>query len=717
MNEMHVARPVWSEEPVLSFQDAEGEYLRFDFMRLITYSTAQPWELVPVPWRLIAAEQRADACMYIFSDSRAEVEMRGSASGQAACLQLKISNRSTFDWPHFSCALQLPVISREPCKVVIPHVIYEDNPSADPDRLVPHIGQTPGEGSVFEEHRLPIPAVSVEWGSEGCGHFLTLLSQPEVITGDDADYWSLGALCAAQGMTLAALSGPVMLNGRKDMTYGGQCAAVPFTGGYRTLAAGESLSKTIYLQSGIPAGAGKGFQSLVRLGYEVLQPKTKPAHLLEEMIAYKKNVLDHRFHEGPRSTGYICYGASNSFGDISGRPEYYLYAWTGQALKLAWCDCVLGLKDREDFRFRRGVAAADFFVRYSQAEVRGLRRAYYYHQSDSWGLPGKGSAAGNYAAEKRNGKTVEVISSRMQGEALADLIDIMLLLRESGQNVPDGWEAAVGECCAFLMNAQYQTQEGIYPFSWHPDGRIADPLISAAGVPCLSALVKAYRYFGRKDYLAYAAGMYAVYADLHMRTFDRPFARATMDARCEDKEAGIAFFLAAHELFKATCEQAHQTWAEIAADWLLTFVYFWNTGFRPGSLCARQDMNTTGWPGVSVQNHHLDVFFPTFELYEFGQLTGSDRYMQMAGHIRNGLTQGVCTYPGEWGFSVVGEQGEQYYQTNFGQHGQADGLEGQRQFWRGGMYVWNPSWITAQILSNSLKFLVMSKSDFSTNYS
>jgi hypothetical protein len=54
--------------------------------------------------------------------------------------------------------------------------------------------------------------------------------------------------------------------------------------------------------------------------------------------------------------------------------------------------------------------------------------------------------------------------------------------------------------------------------------------------------------------------------------------------------------------------------------------------------------------------------------------------------IRNALTQGVCTYRGEWGFSVTGEQGEQIYQTNYGQMGKAGS---QQLFWRGGMHVWN----------------------------
>jgi len=216
------------------------------------------------------------------------------------------------------------------------------------------------------------------------------------------------------------------------------------------------------------------------------------------------------------------------------------------------------------------------------------------------------------------------------------------------------------------------------------------------------AMVKAYAYFGDKTYLGFAEKIFDVYCDLHIKTFDRPFARATMDARCEDKEAGLYFFVAAAELYKATNDPKYIGIADISAEWMLTFVYFWETGFLPGNICDRKGFKTTGWPGVSVQNHHLDVFFPTYELYEYGMTAGKPFYKEMAINVRNALTHGVCTYPGEWGFSVVGEQGEQYCQTNYPtfMHKDSDW----DKIRRGGMHCWNPSWIIAQVLQSSLRF-------------
>lgn len=116
------------------------------------------------------------------------------------------------------------------------------------------------------------------------------------------------------------------------------------------------------------------------------------------------------------------------------------------------------------------------------------------------------------------------------------------------------------------------------------------------------------------------------------------------------------------------------------------------------------NFKTTGWPGVSVQNHHLDVFFPSYEMYAFGKNSGNKKFEEMGQNICAALTYGVCTKPGEWGFSVIGEQGEHYYHTNYFQ-ARNDVIRHMHN-WRGGNQVWNPSWITAQVMSSNLHFML-----------
>lgn len=641
-------------------------------------SIGRPWSQKAPDWQIESITP--DAAAFTAQKIRAEVKL----SLHKGDLKFDLSFENTDKTPiaDFSGGLRID-LSGEKYNITLPHVLYNDNPSAAPERIVAHLGDQAESGHICEEHRLPIPAVNACW----LGGSLTILTQPAVKTGADEDYWSLGALNTDTGMSLIALSGAVMFSGKKDVVYGGQCTPRPFPLGYHMLAPGEKIEKTLYLRLCTPRGAGQGFYDLVEMGYAHLKPQTQAQHTPEEMVQFKKQVLDSRFYEDNRAVGYICYGDANKFGDISGRPKYFLYSWTGQSIKLAWCDCVLGLKTDETWRLKRGMDAADFFVLNSRTDAKGLYRQYFYIAARDWG-------------QMPDAQGRETISARMEGESLSDLLDLMMLLRSENKPVPAHWEKFVLAGCEFLMDPKHLTDDGVYPFCWLPDGTPAERMMTAAGMPCVTALCKAYAYFGNSAFLTFAQEMYEKYADLHMRDFEIPFARATMDARCEDKEAALPFMIAASALWQLTGEEKYLTYAKISAQWMLTFVYFWETGFLPQTICDRKGFKTTGWPGVSVQNHHLDVFFPSGEMAELGARCGDAFLSEMAQHVQNALTYGVCTYPGEWGFSVIGEQGEQYYHTNYGQKK----TEAMRdEWWRGGMHCWNPSWITAQVMQNALR--------------
>ncbi len=602
-----------------------------------------------------------------------------------------VSNVSGDVIEFFTFGLTLKTNAPAVQKVTIPHLIYNDNPSADPSRTVAHIGKKEGLGTLAEEHRLPIPAVNIEWDGGNAFSYITVLSVPQVVTGADKDYWSIGALYGETGKshTIAATSGPLMFNGMKDMVYGGQGMPLPFERGYRVLLPGETLEKTFLIDAG-ETKEGRGFRALVDMGYKALCPSNTPAHSFCNMIEFKKSVVDSRYRHEEWASGYSCFGTANDFGDFSDRPDYFLYAWTGQALKIAWSEMKLGLEFGETDRFERAFQTVDFFVRETEGEVTGLLRCYYLVDTKEWG--------GSWDNPRTN------LASRMQGEALLDLIDILSLLRQYGKEVPPAWEELVRRACDFLSDPACLTDDGIFPLTWHHSGEPAEQFINTAGVPCVDALVRAAMYFDSEEYLATAKLIFSRYYDYHMKTFDLPFARATFDAKCEDKEAGIYVFCAAADLYKATGDEFYKEAADDAADWLLTFVFFWETGFLPGSQCDTKGFKSLGWPGVSVQNHHLDVFFPTWELYEYGKLTDNEKLKDLSLCVAQALTYGVCTYPGEWGFTVIGEQGEQYYHTNYFQGWYPDLLLN-LHYWRGKMRTWNPSWITAQILQSSIKFV------------
>ncbi|WP_327581567.1 hypothetical protein OHA25_37060 [Nonomuraea sp. NBC_00507] len=589
-------------------------------MRLrLTLSTGRPWRVAPV-----------------------DVSPGVPAGVGPLTALLEISDKSlTLTWRNegtrtvrdvaAGLLLELPT---DDAYVTIPGVLYNGNPSSDPALEVPR------SGFVCEEHRLPIPAVNAAWD----GQYVTLYAQPVARRAADGTvaYGSLGIL---DGPVIAAMSGVIMFDGRPDVCYTSKAETTPMEIGYADLAPGASITSRYRLDTGRVEPRGFGFRALVKeaVAEEGARPLT-----IAEIIRLKANALDARWDP---AGGYLAYASPTR-----PRPRTFLYGWTGQCLKLAWCDARLGRPDR-------AFAAAEFYVSGSGTPVPGLRHGRYLLDEERW------------AMFDRKGQPF--VSSRAYGETIADLA---LLAEEFGE-----WTEAVVEAAEFFWR-----HGGILPLGWTPSGTPVPGPEGAAGIPCARAMLGAHRLTGDKVWLRRAAELVAAYHRRHAETFERPFAHATLDASGEDKEAGMAYFEAVTELFQLTGDDRYARWAEAAADWLLTFVYTWSPEFDADSTFHRRGFKASGWPAVSVQNHHLDVFFPTAELRHFGLATGNDRYVAAADRIMHALGQGICREPGDWGFATPGEQGEGFFQTNWQRKGEAN--------------TWNPSWVIALPLYHALRW-------------
>ena len=206
--------------------------------------------------------------------------------------------------------------------------------------------------------------------------------------------------------------------------------------------------------------------------------------------------------------------------------------------------------------------------------------------------------------------------------------------------------------------------------------------------------------------------------------FKTPFSHATLDAECEDKEAATPFFVASAAAYKLTGKEKFRRYAEIAADWILTWVYFHDVPLREDSICCKNGFRTTGWPTVSVEHHHLDVFFPARELYEFGKAVNNTLYQEMGKIIFAAWSHGISKGQTHWFFSNRGRQAEQFFQTEwfFVKDGKAHwdiytpALRYQMKRFgyteenlpvkqrRGGCNPWDVSWIIAIVLDAALGF-------------
>jgi hypothetical protein len=635
----------------LGRRDAAGPHLRAPLRGLLTASAGRPWRVEPAEPGTVRLQ-------------RGTVVVTARAGGLSAGLELAFTPDGlltlTTTWRNDSAAaitdvaagLLLPLPTQD-AHVTMPGVLYNDNPSSDPARKVPRIPY------VAEEHRLPVPAVNAAWD----GRYVSLFAHPEATRGHDGrvTYGSLGVV-RSPGLTVAALTGVIMFDGEPDVCYVSKAQVADRPIGYRDLAPGETITTRHTLDWGPVEPRGFGFRTLVHTRLY----RDEPARPLsaDDIVRLKTGAMDARWN----GDGYLAYE-----GTRHGRPRSYLYGWTGQCMKLALCDALLGIERGEPERVERARRAADFYVEGSATPVRGLRAARYLVDEGSWEMFRKDGA--------------DFVSSRAHGETINDLAALALRFRDAGLEVPPEWAEAVADAASIFWHTRLP--EGVVPLGWTPMGTPVSPMVSAAGISCVQAMLGAYRLSGERMWLLRAEEVLGHYHRLHAATFERPFAHATLDASGEDKEAGMYFFLAAHELFRLTGRETYARWAEAAADWLLTFVYVWSPEFDEGSTFERRDFKACGWPSVSVQNHHLDVFFPTSELMEFGRATGRADYAEQADRILHAMGQGICTEPGDWGFLTPGEQGEGFFQTNWQRTGEAN--------------TWNPSWVIALPLYHALR--------------
>ena len=659
---------------------------------LLRFSNSRPWKfpesvfdivrLAAVPgdetMLVVAAENDCFLCGLAF-DFDGEI-LRGDL-----LISCKKEAKDTF------VALTLPVSGDG--IFTCPGILYNDNPSASPGRLVPHFSAAGPASLVVEESRLPITGVNAE--KEGV--FLSLFSFPEP---EDRE-WTLGLHRNGTETTFLMLaSGCVSFNGVPNLIYIAKNTAGEPGEPYPCLGAGERLAKRFALSWGQTESTGHGFRDLSRSGFDLFSPVPCPARNREEVIELKMQALRERW----AGDGYLCTMADNLYR----APQTFLYGWTGQSFRLALCDLRYALLKGETAGIDRMRRCVGFFLDNSGTALPGLRYNYFDVDTLRWHANGS-------AEDPR-------FSSRALGETWSDLARILLCCREHDLPEPEGARDALREGLRFFLD--HRLPGGVVPLMWRSDGSPGSDEVTCAGSSVLPAFFLFWQLTGEECWRQDAEAMLDSFYERGAGNFSTPFSHATLDAACEDKEAGIPFFTASALAFKLTGEEKFRRYAEVAADWLLTWVYFHEVPFAPGSVCGTNKFRTTGWPSVSVEHHHLDVFFPAWELYEFGLLTGNRRYTVLAETVFAAWSYGISGGATEWFFHSPGRQCEQFFQTRWyfaekdqgrwdsyhpdlryqlRRHGYtAENLC--RKHRRGGANPWDVSWIIALVLDAALSF-------------
>ena len=661
-----------------------GKSVLTTYSQFTPYSIGRPWRLKNSKFRKVDVIAENNSIIVTGETDFFHVEDKFVFKGEQLWINRKWKYNGEKNIVDFVLGTRLAAGNGNREKITIPNVIYNDNPGSSAERLIPHLHKEMDYSLVVEEHRLPIPAVNVEWKELGEFPSLTYFAMPSDISGGHC--WSIGGIHNGQNLDIICLSGVLAFNNHKDMVYGGQnhMMEYPF-GGYLELSSGFSIEKTMVIEFCSRKEEGRGFSRIVRVGMDLFKPEARPVLSIAETIKLKKNALINRWRGDQKFGGFAYLPDTPEEGNIYNYRAGYLFGWTGQSLRLAWCALKAGIRDDDKSLLNKGTTVMECFDKAPTFPgVAGMKYHYYDLIDRTW-----------YADA---GRRTTLLSSRMAGESLANFADCMILSRENNMTVKDSWNDTLTDTAKFLCSEKCLTTDGIYPVFFNSAGQANENLITGGGTSCVTGLIAAAEATGNAELAERGMKILKRYYELFGETMERPFSRATLDASCEDKESGIYFFLAAYRAFKLTGDSIFAEYAKLAAEWICTYIYLWDVKVRDESICGKNGFNSVFWPGVSVQNMHLDVFFPAYEIYDFGKITKDEVFTKIGKGVMDAWTHGIAQYPGHWGYPTPGEQGEQFNQTNYyqGPYSIKD--------WQGGFSPWNPSWIIALVLQAALKF-------------
>lgn len=566
-------------------------------------------------------------------------------------------------------------------QVVMPSVVYHGNPSAkqnNPDAIA-HLSQTVGEFAQFEEHRLSMPFVSLEWRDGRTMLGTALHTQPsKAINGNRPDlWWSAGVQYLDGKSELRLLSGPIGYNEQADIAKAYQFSALPYQNATVNIKPNSIIEKTYYLQAHRSFNKGAGFSRAMQASLDIFQPhKKQDLPNFEQIVADKTRFLLSRYMQGASNNG-VDYAGFNMF-DHSYRQQLVM-GWAGQSDAPGYALLALGYLNNQPDWINKAKASLDFLSTAQFDEINGFtvnfnaKPGTWTHHAFKKLDPSKGKYIGDPVS---------------QGQAMymfAKAIQFTNRMANEGKHIESKrWKA-------FLQKASDYHSQRILQSNWRPKSTNQAFLVAP--------LVLASELFDNPIYLKAATKASEHYAKRHI-SMQEPYWGGTLDATGEDKEGAWGAFQAFLTMYKVTKLDKYLAWAKHAADVMLSYTVVWDIDMPAGRL-ADHGFKSTGWTAVSPQNQHLDVYgvLTTPAIYQLGEYLKDDKLKQLAKVMYLSCGQLIDPH---------GSQGEQIQQTNFSQskHNikQAGDNAAAHAFRGGYSEEWIVLWITTHFLTAAAMF-------------
>ncbi len=590
-------------------------------------------------------------------------------------------------------------------RTLIPGSIYNGNPSSTLPG--PRLTLAPDAIALYEEHRLPIPMVNVESTVAGSRHYGTLLSVPARIAqgqkGDD-HWWSLGLEAGEEYVDLLSVSGAVATNGMKSTIYGHRNGFDKYDEAYLDVDGVQQYHKTLYLDLGCDGRLGETFRLALWKAFDVFRPVDVPHVEFNAAMALKVDFAKGSFYrEAPDVAGFCAWPWPN---------RHFQYGWCGGNIAIAYGLLAHAQRTGDQQSLRQAIDAIDFYARHSQQQVPGMFYGDYFATPAVLSRAAVREKGGGWQPTPFHGLE-PAISSRQLGETLERLAEATMLGRRMGLEAEATlWQDAVRRGCDFLV--QSPRYRGMFPRAWNTDGSARGwqgdqpqdaGWLSTAGLYCVGPLVRMHRLSGEERYLTLAQEVLTGYWQQFGAEQATPPWGGTHDAGAEDKEAGWGMMKAALDVYESTQNRQYLEWAQWAADWTLTWMYFHDVGM-PSSEVLDKTMKTVGWTFISTQNQEIDVFgfWMAPDYYRLGRMLGDERYCQIGKVLFDASTQTIAREDYMMGQVVRGIQAEHYNHSNCTYV--PDGP------WRGSQHSMGIGWVLASTLYGGAKLAELDPATF-----
>lgn len=542
-------------------------------------------------------------------------------------------------------------------KPLLPGINYYGNPmggrnskAATDFTVAIHNGQ-PGEESLFEEHRYPVPMAVAEWQDGAAWRAAALHTIPSQVSGGHQpdQWWSLGVISHTNDTELLQLSGPCAINGRRSFVKTFAHGGMPYPDTWMDLRPGDIVEKTFYLQACPTVERGSGFRPPVRAALALHAPFSLdglPSY--NWIVRQKYQFACARFRDRPNDPGFAMYSTEP-------KRSQYVMGWCGQADAAGLALLTLAKRLGDAKATEMATRSLDFLAK-APTDANGFPVTYDVG-SGKWGgrdHVSMGQALESFARAVRAGRSMNLTNAQ-------------------------GW-------ADFLKQACDAQATRILDDRWRPR--------STAEAYYVSPLCLSYGLFGDERFKRAALKAAEHFAQRHLAMIE-PYWGGSLDATCEDKEAVQAALQAFVAVYEMTKDPRHLEWASHALDTLLTWTIVWDIPMPPSRL-GDYGIKMRGFTTVSAQHPHADFYgiIVTPEVWRMGEYLHRDDLKRLAKVMYR--SEGQMIDP--WG-----SQGEQFNHTNFAMTGEKNVFRMRGSYSEGH----TPFWITAHFLSAAAEFARM----------